>query len=104
MPPELHGRRVDTLEELERPGDYCVCYQQRKDRSTGIGCLWFVMPDGEWGRIAGKGFGQPQTHTGVPEPEWEIAEDKNGIVTVKPSIDYPGHWHGHLQAGTWIGA
>jgi hypothetical protein len=93
----MEGRRVENTGELEEPGDYAVDYVEG---TKEIAVLWFIMPTGLWGRCANKGHallkdGEPT------EPEWEIAEDDHGKVTVKPSIEVKSHWHGFLKAGIW---
>lgn len=93
----LRGRPVPSLSDLEQPGDYVPLFGPDQNVSS----LWFVMPEGTQGRIAGKGYGHPKTFGGEIEPEWAVTVHDDGTVTVDPSIDFPGHWHGHLLGGVW---
>jgi hypothetical protein len=87
----IEGRRVDSLDALEREGDYCT---MQKDGA--ISSLWMILPrTGTRGRIAAVGHG-------TDEPEWEIDEGEGGRITVKPSIDEgEGGYHGFLTDGVW---
>lgn len=87
---------MPSLAELDQPGDYFL-----KLVEDQIHALWTVLPDGEFGRCPAKGHGNGG------EPEWEIALEDDGTVTVSPSIDNskdgerPGKFHGHLTGGVW---
>lgn len=96
------GRRVNAIELIENPGDYCVIFAD----VGSIKALWFKLPNdhGDWGatgRIANEGHGH--TRGGRTEPEWEISLEPDGSVTVSPSIDSKGgvDWHGWLERGVW---
>jgi hypothetical protein len=98
----VEGRRVKNgVGGLERPGDYCPCYND----AGQITHLWLALPGwGQWTRL-------PSTHSPVEgEPRWTITEDADGRVTVDPSIKVWWNqgpeqreigWHGYLKAGEW---
>lgn len=102
----LNGRRVadNNVQAIEKPGDYSVMYAG----DGAIASLWMAVPRSAvlWSRIAASGYGQKR-RDGSAEPEWEIREDGDGLVTVSPSIDCrwgsspEDRWHGYLEAGVW---
>lgn len=94
---ELQGKRVAIIDLVKERGDYVPIYG---GADGAISSLWFVMPDGTQGRIAAKGYEKNKTD-GELEPGWTITEDEAGVITVDPSINYEGHWHGRLIAGLW---
>lgn len=49
------------------------------------GAWWCCPPAG--------GLGQLEHHT--------IIEHEDGTITVSPSIQCEGHWHGYLERGVW---
>jgi hypothetical protein len=85
------GRRVTSIAALSEPGDYVPTFTE----DGAIKALWFILPEGTYGRIAAEG------HEKGDEPGWKITLDENGVVTVDPSINYPDHWHGFLRQGVW---
>ena len=98
----MRGHRVKSIEAITDPGDYCVVFAE----DGGIKALWFALPNragSMWNRIAGEGYGAEHTHGGA-EPEWKIRVEEDGSVTVEPSINAPGEWHGWLRAGEWSDA
>lgn len=36
-----------------------------------------------------------------PNYSWDVVEHEDGTITVSPSIDAIGYWHGYLQKGIW---
>lgn len=102
----MQGRRVRSTEDLEKKGDYCVSYSD----DGRIASVWMVLPFKDldlpvqacWGRILGQGS--------IDEgPKWEITEDSDGKVTVRPSIltkftyaDIGREWHGYLTSGEMV--
>jgi hypothetical protein len=77
----LIGRRLDSLHQLDRPGDYC--------RRGAI--VWGIDPTGESVRL---------------DERWPLVEEDDGTLTVSGSIwvDKPNGWHGHLERGVWTKA
>lgn len=100
----VEGRRVDSVEEIERPGDYAVKYAE----DGGISSVWFSMPGFPhplWNRINGPAWMPGETAT-----RWDVTEDSDGKVTVSPSILSEWTWgpekarrrfHGYLKGGVW---
>lgn len=101
MPRHVQGRRVDTVKDIERGGDYAV-----KVNDAGvIEALWFAMPgfpEQLWNRIGGPGSKDTK--------RWYIVEDADGKVTVDPSILTWWTWgtekaarrfHAYLKQGVW---
>jgi hypothetical protein len=73
----MTGRRLpDGGNPAFAPGDYW---------RDGDG-VWWVRP--------------PQGHMG-PLTDHEVIEHEDGTITVSPSIDSPGEWHGYLERGLW---
>lgn len=60
------------------PGDYW------KDQDG----VWWIYPPGK-----DCGIGVLTDHA--------VTEEADGSITVTPSIEYPGVWHGHLIRGEW---
>jgi hypothetical protein len=92
----MQGRRVKSMDGLERPGDYVVLFAE----DGGIRALWAVLPHGQWCRIPAVGYGVGG------EPEWKVSVDEDGAATVEPSINmHPPHaWHGWIRHGEFIDA
>lgn len=98
MPRHVEGRKVESVEAVEQPGDYFV-----KRVAAGIEALWFAMPgfaQPVWNRIPG-----PAASDGT---RWEITEDAEGRVTVSPSIlswwteaGAKRRFHAFLKEGIW---
>jgi hypothetical protein len=102
----LIGRRVATIDLVlggER-GDYVPIFATSRERA--VKAVWFRLPTGSIGRIASRGHGVND------EPEWDIAVEDDGAVTVSPSIQqryvpagpaFPETppWHGFLEHGVW---
>lgn len=42
----------------------------------------------------------PDCHSGMLT-DHEVAAHEDGTITVSPSIDLPGIWHGYLRRGVW---
>lgn len=101
----LAGKRVNSLEEVWEDGVEPGVYFPVLAENQSVKALWFRMPTGCVGRIAGKGHGNGD------EPEWDITINADGTVTVDPSIENHEirsegvitvpYWHGHLRDGVW---
>jgi hypothetical protein len=68
------GRRVTSIAALSKPGDYVPVFTE----NGAIKALWFILPEGTYGRIAAEG------HEKGTESGWKITLDENGAVTVDP--------------------
>lgn len=100
MGSHVKGRRVAVTGDFEKPGDYCVVYNDAKE----ITALWFSIPVcGQWGRIQAEA--SPEVG-----PKWTITEEADDSITVSPSILSQWTWgeerievrfHGYLKAGVW---
>lgn len=99
------ARRVGSLDELERAGDYAgpdtVIYPDGERRR-----VLFLLPthEGEhWGDRPTQGSG---VH-GVTEPPWTFRECPDGSLEIRASIgcgdrEKGYYWHGYLDEGnTW---
>lgn len=101
------GRRVANHDEVVEPGDYTVNFDE-DGRPT---LLWAALPNRSHVRIPAYGHG-------YGGPEWSIAIEEDGTVTVDPSIRlYPldkpldpedsvfgwtgDGWHGYLRRGVF---
>lgn len=88
---ELIGRLIlDDHIELGDPGDHRVIFEDGEPVA-----LAFILPSGTHGRIPAKGHGDGESD------EWDISITEDGKVTVSPSINAEGIWHGFLQRGVW---
>jgi hypothetical protein len=98
------GRRVATVEDIERAGDYAGPFD-----GTGAGgqperSVWFLLPIHE-----GSGpFDRPAPGSGlhrVAEPPWVFRECPDGSLEVRESIACGRggpdgeYWHGYLDEG-----
>jgi hypothetical protein len=73
---------------VERPGDFSWSHEQDGRRT-----LYVCLPGGNRMDAIHVQRGNP----GGPRVwGWDGNEDKPTLI---PSIDWPGHWHGHLVAG-----
>lgn len=101
MPRHVQGRRVESIEDIERGGDYVV----KRNDAGAIESLWFAIPgfpEQLWNRIGGPGSKDTN--------RWQIDEGPDGAVTVSPSILTWWTWgpekaerrfHGFLRQGIW---
>lgn len=100
MPHHVQGRRVENIDALKQPGDYCLNYEEAYGE---ISSMWFAMPgfpSHKWNRING-----PAAEL---EPRWQITEDEDGVVHVEPSIRSQWNegetqrcFHAFLHHGVW---
>jgi len=97
------ARRVATVDDLERAGDYCGPRDEvnAEGVKTGRG-VWFLLPV-HAGETA---FDRPSRGSGlhrVSEPPWSFRECPDGSLEVRASIacsDAEGeYWHGFLDEG-----
>lgn len=94
------GRRRDSIEELELPGDYYL--SPGPEQGYGERGLWFVLPTA----ISVDPFAEPYNqHNGRARISyrWEIKDEMDGTVSAWPSIavGLPPYWHGYLEHGVW---
>lgn len=102
MPRHVQGRRVESVEDIERSGDYAVKFAV----DGRVEALWFAMPGFSelmWNRIPGPAAIEANQR-------WDITVDGDGPATVSPSILSEWTWgegrehrrfHGYLKAGVW---
>ena len=99
---ELTGTRRRTLDDIwgGNAGDYFPVIAP----DGSVSRLFFKLPTGTLGSIAGKGHGKDD------DPEWDITIEADDTVTVNPSIKQEPidtvepsivGWHGHLKKGIW---
>lgn len=96
------ARRVATLDDLERAGDYTGPRLLVDADGNHIGRqVLFLLPihHGEhWGDRPDEGSG---IH-GVTEPPWTFRECPDGSLEIRASIGcggQPYYWHGYLDEG-----
>lgn len=90
---DLQGRLIlDERIALSEPGDHRVIFEDGEPTA-----LAFILPTGQRGRIPAVGHGDGGE-------EWEIRVTADGSVSVTPSINAEGVWHGYLTFGVWKGA
>lgn len=106
------GRRVETVDDIERAGDYCLTGEVGGGRG-----VWFLLPTHEGvdridpedeHTIPGR-YDRPTEGSGlhrVSEPPWTFRECDDGSIEIRASIlcgkreDRPeGYWHGFLDEG-----
>lgn len=96
------GRRVASLDEVERPGDYCL--SSIEEQGVVKPAIWFLLPihEGE------TKYDHPSRGSGlhmVTEPPWTFRECSDGSIEVRASIACGRHdaegeyWHGWLDEG-----
>lgn len=103
------GRRVDTFDDIERAGDYCLDQVEYKGEVKR--CVWFLLPIHEGETL----YDRPTRGSGlhaVYEPPWVFRECPDGSVEIRESIACGRHdkdpvtkeplgeyWHGYLDEG-----
>lgn len=94
------ARRVDSFDDIERPGDYfgpAPVIHPGGERQQ----VWFLLPVHEGGDM----FDRPTQGSGlhgVSSPPWEFRECPDGSLEIRPSIGcgpHPYYWHGYLDEG-----
>lgn len=101
------GRRVQSMDELELPGDYYGPTDEVDDEGNVVRRgLWFLLPTHE----GADKFARPTEGSGlhrVTEPPWTFRECADGSLEVRASIlsgrtaERPGgYWHGYLDEGS----
>jgi hypothetical protein len=94
------GRRVATVDEIERAGDYAGPF----DDQENVRGVWFLLPTHE----GGTKFERPTRGSGlhrVTEPPWSFRECTDGSLEIRASIACGRHdpegeyWHGYLDEG-----
>jgi hypothetical protein len=91
------GQRFDTPDEVwesRQPGAYSLTTDD-----DGIRWLSFLLPTGDPATFTPRGRIPDQPADGLPG--WTFNEHEDGSVTVSPSIDAVGVWHGFLVEGVW---
>ena len=60
-------------------------------------CSYGKDREGQW-HVRG-----PYGHAGILQPasDWNVTEHDDGTITVSPSLDMPGTWHGFLERGVF---
>lgn len=100
--PELTGRRVSSMAEIEQPGDY---YGPDASYTGAVPAVFFLKPNA-------RGEGAPPRARSVQHvcsPPHTFRECPDGSLAIQPSIsnrlrgDTTGHsddgWHGYLDEG-----
>jgi hypothetical protein len=95
------GRRVNSLDEIERPGDYCGPMPDVNGTERSV---WFLLPI----HAGADKFDRPTPGSGlhrVAEPPWRFRECADGSLEIRESIacgrgSRDGeYWHGYLDEG-----
>jgi len=99
------GRRVATLDDIERAGDYCGPTDEVDDTGAVVGRnVWFLLPI----HAGGSKFERVTRGSGlhrVSEPPWVFRECDDGSLEIRASIacgrgEPEGeYWHGYLDEG-----
>ena len=93
------ARRVPTLDDIERAGDYSG--PRPIEGSNYTAGVWFLLPTHK----GADKFDRPDEHSGlhgVYEPTWTFRECSDGSLEIRPSIGcghQPYYWHGYLDEG-----
>jgi hypothetical protein len=97
------GRRMATMDELAKPGDYSGPHEIELHGKPGR-VIYFLLPVHQGAGL----FDRPTEGSGlhaVYEPPWQFTEHDDGSVAVAGSIGcgkQPYYWHGYLDAHhTW---
>lgn len=98
------GRRVKTIDDIEKAGDYCLTGEFNANDDKANRGVWFLLPIHE-GKTK---FDRPTRGSGlhrVSEPPWTFRECDDGSVEIRASIAcgrmHPEgeYWHGFLDEG-----
>lgn len=100
------GRRVSSIDELERGGDYFGPTDEVDGAGKVLGRgVWFLLPIHEGATM----YDRPTEGSGlhrVSEPPWTFRECPDGSLEIRASIlsgkteERPeGYWHGFLDEG-----
>lgn len=104
----MQGRRVETFDEIERAGDYCLGAVD--DHGTTRRFVWFLLPIHEGETKYDRPTRGSGIH-GVGEPPWTFRECADGSIEIRASIACGRHdvddagvplgeyWHGYLDEG-----
>jgi hypothetical protein len=122
MPNTAPARRVATVDEIERPGDYCGPQDEVNAEHEKIGTgVWFLLPIADPADPMRRDFSSRETWDAtqgngmhrVTEPPWTFRECADGSLEIRASIacstsrpDGPNgemvaiqYWHGYLNEG-----
>ena len=77
------GRRVDTFDDIDRAGDYCL--GTIEDHGTSKRCVWFLLPIHEGETKYARPTRGSAIHA-VYEPPWTFRECPDGSVEIRASI------------------
>jgi hypothetical protein len=80
---------------VKEPGDIFVQTREFDGKPNTYPLLWFVCP---CGKCTGRSFILLGKDKGAPSPSWDFDEK---TLTLAPSLNIVGHWHGHLKDGQW---
>ncbi len=101
------GRRVDSFDDIEQAGDYCLDWVIGTDGERRRQ-VWFLLPIHEGATKYDRPTRGSGLH-GVSEPPWTFRECTDGSVEIRASIacgrqDPEGeYWHGYLNEGhEWV--
>jgi hypothetical protein len=86
------ARRVQSLAEIERPGDY---FGPDTGYTGGVPAVFFLLPNA---REAGAPPGQGSVHH-VCSPPHTFRECPDGSMEIRASIGAMPFWHGYLDEG-----
>lgn len=100
------ARRVSSVDEIERAGDYFgpTSEVDANDQPTGVRGVWFLLPI----HAGGSKFERVTPGSGlhrVSEPPWSFRECDDGSLEIRASIlcgrtdTEPGYFHGYLNEG-----
>ena len=77
---------ADTMQGRRRPDGTDVSELEAGDYVKRGSIWWVCLPNGVPGRL---------------NDGWTVEEHEDETITVSPSIDDPGGWHGFLERGVW---
>jgi hypothetical protein len=98
------ARRVPTLDDLVRAGDYTGPHDIELDPGNEVKVVWFLLPVHEGIDV----FDRPTVGSGIHgayEPPWTFRECKDGSLEIRASIGCVAkagesyYWHGYLDEG-----
>lgn len=86
------GRRVQSIGEIERPGDY---FGPATEYTGSVPAVFFLLPNA---RQEGAPPGQRSVHH-VCSPPHTFRECPDGSLEIRASIGAMPFWHGYLDEG-----
>lgn len=95
------GRRVKTLAQIKKPGDYCGPITGYSGDKPAV---FFLLPNGKPMPSSARGAYRRHYLHHVVAPPHVFTEQADGSLQIRESIGAEPEWHGFLDTGhVWRG-